>query len=727
MEGRLNSVLDRLANLHREARPTVPSVGERPGPAPTKACQDYPEVEDDQVNDQDQQTLERHVTISPDPEIAEDGVSKVQSAAVSDVPLVRAREAEGFDHTLPVQSTLAGIDGAKVHFANVVKQAHQAVRSEGDLASSIAISIGQDATESTEATVTAFTSRVAGARIALQKGAYASALPTQGMDVRLSTIRDVMAAQRQFPAHTPVYIPGSLSDAGAAALVSLLVNGGPGAYVWRYPAGVMDPGVMPAVVRWRWPGGTDRLLVVSESDREWGVDFGGRAFTMDALLEVERYYRTQWGDAIFDEGWRAAFALNGVYIDPVKIKRRPGLDFEGRETTHKYRIDGADVPVGAMWPGPQPRPADGPDIGSLRGIFATLPPSMLAACGAPVWRAWVRNHGQDLDGVTGAPMYDPQPNADQFGSAHLESRGIMVTDSQGHRWLLNWNVLIDEDMREHYPELYGVLEHARSLHVHADFGGGNFTVDTAPELDRAARARWRNVFGAWDRTVLLIPRLRVVSMLALLAGISVTVPAQPVERYWDDGKMKRVSLSFASRLHFCYTRSLSEQFLEPAVMRAMPLSGAVGMLGVPSALRTLVLPKTLSEEGWPYGNLECLENGAIFRTMNSTPYAGFDAPGLWKVLGGIVEVGEAGNDYAAVDAAARATWLCAGTIDVHTRLAPRTTLTVIYNPAGVVNPFGLPRYVRGVRGVEKLRVQAGAGLNALQAGRSMGAFLWASF
>ncbi|UPH33986.1 hypothetical protein 2 [Cordyceps chanhua alternavirus 1] len=719
VEGRLSSVLQRLAAVHGGARPSVQPVGERPGPEPTKQVQDMPELEGDLVNDTASRASLAHIcSVAPDPPSAPDGVDSVEVAVVSDVPVVRAREAEGFDLTLPVQSTLAGIDGAKVHFANVVKQAHQAVRSEGDLASSIAITIGQDATESTEATVTAFTSRVAGARIALQKGALPSRLPSQGMDVRLTTIRDVMRDQRQWPQHTPVFIPASLSDEEGAALVSLLVNGGPGAYSWRYPGGVVDPGVMPAVTRWRWPGGTDRLLVVSESDRDWNVFFGGRALTHAALVGLENYYRGMWGDAIFDEGWRAAFALSGVYCEPRDIKLRVGRDFQAKQVCRAYTVDGESVDVDVPWEGPSPAPDD-EDNEALRGLHTSMPPSLSSMCGLPLWRAWVAVHGGDHPA-------DNRPDPDGFASYRFENVGVVFTDTRGNQWSVAWEHLTSPEMAEAHPDLARVATRARYIQLRLAFGTGVGAGDEAPPYDPRT-FQVRNVFGQTDRAMLLIPRLRVASILALLAGISVTVPAEPVQRYMDDNSMRLVAMAFASRLHFSFIRSLSEQRLEPAVVRAMPLAGAVGMLGVPSALRTAVLPKLLSADGYHTGGLECLENGGIFTTHNWTPYAGFDVPGTWDATGGIISVSTTSNDYAALDSAARATWNGNGRIDIHTRLGPRTVVGVIFSIERMANPFALPRFVTGTRGVEALRVQAGAGLNALLAGKPMGSFLWSTY
>nr|WJJ79912.1 hypothetical protein [Aspergillus tubingensis] len=716
MEARRNLALEMLAKVHREGRPSLPSIGQRPGPEPTKATQDYPEVEEDPVNDVTATgTAERNVTMAPESSLAGE-VNTVEPVVVSDVPVVEARGAEGFDAPLPVQSTLAGIDGAKVHFANVVKQAHQNVRSEGDLASSIAIAIGQDATESTEATVTAVTSRVAAARIAVQKGAVASLVPRQGMDVRVCALRDSMAAQRQFPAHTPVYVPSGLTDAAAAALISLLVNGGPAAYAWEYPAGIGDAGLMPAVMRWKWPGGSDRILVVSEYDRDWLVPFGGAALTADALIAVENYYRAEWGDSIFDDGWRAAMALSGVYVEPEAVRLNFGRDVQVKQVKRRYLIDGAEVAAAEAWPGPSD-PGERGDDPALRGIFTHIPPSMMAALGAPLWRVWVEHH----DNWEG-----DRPNADMYMSMQLETRGIMYLDTGGTRWLAHWDDLTSPAMREADPGLVSLVQHARRTQVHTIYGDGVAAPPRRGDFD-PRHPRFRSVFGSSDAGVMLIPRLRIVSVLAVLAGISVTVPARPVERFWDDGNMKVVFESYAARLHFLFTRSLSDQYLEPAVMRVLPLSGAVGMLGVPDAYRCLVLPKQLDGVNYPYENLECLENGGILRSFNDTPFAGMAVPGSWDMQGGLLVVAADGNSYAAIDSAARVTWLTDGRIDVHTRLRPNKRLVVILNDDKLPNPFALPRFVSGTRGVEKLSVEAGRGLNALQAGRAMGAYIWSSF
>ncbi|CCD33022.1 hypothetical protein [Aspergillus foetidus dsRNA mycovirus] len=716
MEARRNLALEMLAKVHREGRPSLPSIGQRPGPEPTKITQDYPEVEEDPINDVTTTgSAERNVTMAPESTLA-GTVNTVEPVVVSDVPVCEARGAEGFDAPLPVQSTLAGVDGAKVHFANVVKQAHQNVRSEGDLASSIAIAIGQDATESTEATVTAVTSRIAGARIAVQKGALASQLPRQGMDVRVCALRDAMSAQRQFPTHTPVYVPSGLSDAAGAALVSLLVGGGPAAYVWEYPAGIGDAGLMPAVMRWKWPGGSDRLLVISEHDRDWLVPFGGAALTADALIAVENYYRAEWGDSIFDDGWRAAMALSGVYVEPEAMRFNFGRDVQVKQTKRRYLIDGAEVAAADAWPGPAD-PGERGDDPELRGIFTHIPPAVLSELGAPLWRLWVEHH-DNWDGE--------RPNIDMYMSMQLEVRGIMYLDTGGTRWLAHWADLTTPEMREADPRLVELVHLARRTQVHAVYGDGIAPPPRRGDID-PRQMRYRSVFGSSDVGVMLIPRLRITSVLAVLAGISVTVPARPVERFWDDGNMKVVFESYASRLHFLFTRSLSDQFLEPAVMRVLPLSGAVGMLGVPEAYRCLVLPKHLDGVNYPFENLECLENGGILRSFNDTPFAGMAVPGSWDMQGGLLVVAADGNSYAAIDSAARVTWLTDGRIDVHTRLRPGKRITVILNGDQLPNPFAIPRFVSGTRGVERLSIEAGRGLNALQAGRAMGAYIWSSF
>jgi len=629
---------------------------------------------------------------------------------------VQSRPAEGIDHQTPVQSTLAGIDGAKVHFSNVVKQANTNLRSEGDLAANIAVTLGQDAVESTEATVTAVSGRIATTRIAVRKGALASRLPTQGMDVRLSTLRTVATDQRAYPDYVPVYVPSGLSDAGSAALVSLLVVGGPGAYVWRYPPGSdIHPGIQPAGVRWRWPGGADRLLVVSEDDRDWNVVFGGAAFTDAALIEVENYYRRAWGDGIFDEGWRTSFALTGAYAKPRDFNKRLGLDFQAKRTTQQWRVDGDDVDGNPPWDGPAPVPP--PPDGRTGGVFTSIPPYALAQLGQVTYRAWVRAYGD-------AFPPDARPNADQYASHIVDRRGILYTDAGGHVWVAEWAQLTADELDD--DVLLPVLRLASRAVLRVPFGEGLIVEDDAPELNPET-TQVRNVFGQNDRAVLLLPRLRISSVLALLAGISVTVPSLPVQRYLDENNMESVTSGFGAHLHFCFIMSLSRQHLEPAVLRAVPLPGAVGMLGVPKTLRGLCVPRMMSELEYETGGLECLENGAIFRTFRNTPYAGFAVEGVWAHNMGIIDVSDPGNSYAGLDASFRTTWLSGGQVDVHTRLQPLTRLGVIFTSENLVNPFAVPRFVRGIRGVEGLRVQAGAGLNSLLAGRSIDAFLWSSY
>lgn len=718
MDTRLANVLARLSAGAAAYQPTVAPVGQRPAPDPKPSVADYPELEADQVNNSTANTSEqKRVVISPAPPgVPAGGSFSLGPEIVNDVPLVQSRPAEGIDHQTPVQSTLAGIDGAKVHFSNVVKQANTNLRSEGDLAANIAVTLGQDAVESTEATVTAVSGRIATARIAVRKGALASRLPTQGMDVRLSTLRTVATDQRNYPEYVPVYIPSGLSDAGGAALVSLMVVGGPGAYVWRYPAASdIDPGIQPAGVRWRWPGGADRMLVVTEDDRDWNVVFGGAAFSNAALTEVENYYRRAWGDGIFDEGWRTSFALTGVYARPRDFPKQLGLDFQAKRTTQRWRIDGEDVDGNPAWDGPAVIPP--PPDANTRGVFTNIPPSAAAQLGRVAYRAWVAAFGD-------AFPPEARPNADQYASHTIDRRGILYTDVGGHIWVAEWAQLTADELGD--DVLLPVLRLASRAVLHVPFGEGLIVDDEAPEFNPETNPV-RNVFGQNDRAVLLLPRLRVSSVLALLAGISVTVPSLPVQRYLDDTNMETVTTAFGAHLHFSFIMSLSRQHLEPAVLRVVPLPGAVGMLGVPKTLRGLCVPRMMSEEEYETGGLECLENGAIFQTFRNTPYAGFAVDGVWANNMGIVDVADPGNSYAGMDAAFRTTWLSGGRIDVHTRLQPHTQIGVIFGAEGLVNPFAVPRFVRGVRGVEGLRVQAGAGLNALVAGRSIDAFLWSSY
>jgi hypothetical protein len=306
----------------------------------------------------------------------------------------------------------------------------------------------------------------------------------------------------------------------------------------------------------------------------------------------------------------------------------------------------------------------------------------------------------------------------------VDRRGIIYTTVDGHVWVALWAQLTADELND--DVLLPILRRARHTYVRVPFGEGINPVDDAPDLD-PNRVVVRNVFGQNDRSVLLLPRLRLSSVLATLADISVTVPAAPVERWLDAGNMEAVFAQFAAHLHFMFVMSLSRQHLDPAVLRAVPLPGAVGMLGVPKTLRSVCVPRMMSEYEYDTGGLECLENGAIFRSFRNTPYAGFAVDGVWRSEMGIVRVHDAGNSYQGIDAAARATWLSGGVIDVHTRLAPHVHIGVIFSADNLPNPFAVPRFVRGDRGVEGLSVQAGAGLNALLAGRSIDAFLWSSY
>ncbi|UQZ09638.1 capsid protein [Fusarium solani alternavirus 1] len=717
MDTRLANVLARLAASAASHQPTLPQVGPRPAPDPKPSQADFPETEVDQVNDSSTSTSPtKRVMIAPAPAAVPDqGSFEAESAVISDVPLVRARAAEGVEHTTPVQSTLAGIDGAKAHFANVVKQANANLRSEGDLAANIAITLGQDATESTEATLTAVSGRIATARIAVRKGALASRLPTQGMDVRLSTLRTVASDQRVYPDHVPLYVPSGLTDAGAAALASLLVVGGPGAYVWRYPDGVADPGLQPSGVRWKWPGGSSRLLVVSEDDRDWDVPFGGAAFTETALMEVEDYYRRAWGDGVFDEGWRTVFALYGVYANPRPFNRQLGRDFIAKRTTTELRVDGEDVDGRPDWDGPSPVP-DPPDL-RTRGVFTAVPPGTSAQLGQVTYRAWATAYAGHFPD-------DGQPDPTQYASHVVERRGILYTDAGGHVWVATWAQLTNDELND--DVLLPQLRRVAATVLRAPFGEGVPSGDDAPIFNPLA-CPVRNVFGQNDRSTLYLPRLRIVSVLAVLADISVTVPAAPVQRYLDNENMEATFLGFACHLHFCFIMSLSRQHLEPAVLRALPTPGAVGMLGVPKTLRGLCIPRMMSEYEYDTGGLECLENGNVFRTMRHTPYAGFAVEGVWASKMGIVDVWDPGNSYAGLDAAFRATWLSGGVVDIHTRLFRNEHVGVIFSADNLPNPFAVPRFVRGDRGVEGLSVQAGAGMNALLAGRSIDSFLWSSY
>uniref|UniRef100_A0AAU6QEH7 Capsid protein n=1 Tax=Fusarium oxysporum alternavirus 1-FOM TaxID=3137743 RepID=A0AAU6QEH7_9VIRU len=718
MDNRLANVLARLSASAASYQPTVPAVGTRPAPDPKPSAADYPEVESDQINDPSGHTSDsKRVSIAPAPAaLPDNGLFEAVPAVISDVPLVRARPAEGIEHTTPVQSTLAGIDGAKVHFSNVVKQANSNLRSEGDLAANIAITLGQDATESTEATVTAVSGRVAAARIAIKKGARASRIPVQGMDVRLSTLRTAASDQRAYPDHSTVYIPSGLSDFGAAALVSLLPVGGPGAYVWRYAPGHADPGLEPAVVRWKWPGGSDKLLVVTEDDREWNVPFGGAALTEPALVEVENFYRRAWGDGIFDEGWKTAFTLAAVYRKPVELPNRElGRDFRAYQVSNIYSIDGQNVNGDPDWRGPAD-PDIPPDDATL-GVFTSVPPSSSSYLGQPTFRAWALAFGRDFPD-------DNRPDPSQYASHTVDRRGIVYTTADGHVWIALWAQLTSDELND--DVLLPILRRVRRAVLHVSFAEGIRVDDDAPAFEPHTTVV-RNVFGQNDRAVLLLPRLRLVSVLALLADISVTVPAAPVERWLSSDNMEDVFNQFGGHLHFMFIMSLSRQHLDPAVLRAVPLPGAVGMLGVPKSLRSVCVPRMMSEYEYDTGGLECLENGNIFRTFRNTPYAGFAVDGVWRSEMGIVHVNDAGNSYAGIDAAARATWLSGGNINVHTRLAARTHIGIIFTLDNLPNPFGIPRFVRGDRGVEGLAIQAGAGLNALLAGRSIDAFLWSSY
>lgn len=578
---------------------------------------------------------------------------EVEPTVVDYVPRREPYSVRSVDIVEPVTAFCSPADLGMANFpGNVLKGAATTLRRAGSAAANAGAILGTDMLMAPKASVQAIMGRVLSAAEMLESGWDTGGPPDVGLDVRHCSVDNFDAATARFPEHVWLYVPSEWSEQETAALVSLMVEGGPAAYRWGYAAA--DPGgdsssgryppprdtIMPAGALWRWPGGHQKFLLVSERDRGWNVAFGGDALSTASIAAVLRRMIEAYGQRIYMDAARVAALANRAYCPPEYQNGTPEKAIGTAFTSDRVCLTDGDgfrrrrAPARNMVKegvNVLPRPSWGfdPDAGTH------VPPG---GCGGAVWAPAVLPSQADVDVVANAvaPAIDDRgPGGGgrrpaRLARSDVSPEGLVVVTNHGRR-VLGWAWELDVGLLgdAHADEARLVMDawvrlaacylppvlHVRELS--RDYGGRGRQHDT------------RTVYGttAGD-TVLQMPRLNLDGWWPALVGLSVLRHDRMTPKL-DRSKLRRPFTRFAADVHLLTHRTLYESGLSLCDL-GDSLSGARVVSRFPPGYRAGLWPQVFSTHNMPYGSYECLESGVLLGGGNETEGVGFHVNGSWK-------------------------------------------------------------------------------------------------
>ncbi|BAG49050.1 hypothetical protein AltMyV_sM2gp1 [Alternaria alternata virus 1] len=651
---------------------------------------------------------------------ADDISREVTPTVVDYVPRREPYSVRGVDIVEPVTAFCSPADLGMANFpGNVSKGSATTLRRAGSAAANAGAILGTDMLMAPKASVQAIMARVVSALEMLQSGWDVGGPPDVGLDVRHAARDDFDDASARYPQHAWLYIPSDWTEQEVAALVSLMVEGGPAAYRWGYARG--DPGgdegngqarerVMPAGAAWRWPGGWSNYLLIGERDRGWNVAFGGDALSVASLSAVLRRMVEAYGQRIYLDACRAAAVANRAYCPPCYQAGSKERDIGTAFTSDRVVVrDGNGghmrqiVPARNMVkdePGVLPRPAEGWDPVDDGGVVQ-------GGCGGSVWALPVFPSQRDADRVGRfyAPSIDDRgPGGAGRAPPHFRSVdwspvGLTVVTNHGRR-LFPWawdpppmaEDRVNEEGVEEADEVADAWVRMAACYLR------KVEIVRALEGDHGVHTRegdTRTVFGTSAHyTSYQMPRLNLDGWWPALIGLSVLRHDRVVPKL-DRRLLRPAFTKFAADVHLLTHRTLFESGNSVADL-SDALVGAKVVSRFPPAYRAGVWPHVFSSVNMPYGNYECLESGVLLGGGNETEGVGFNVPGSWKWDGVQRKAELDGSDAPAIrqslralDSVARKLYFYGGTLrlDVH----PDRPVYVV-RPAGsrLYHPYFVP-------------------------------------
>lgn len=678
---------------------------------------------------------------------AEDFGREVAPTVVDYVPRREPYSVRGIDITDPVTAFCSPADLGMANFpGNVLRGAATSMRRAGSAAANAGEVLGTDMLMASRASVQGIMGRVISALEMLESGWDVGGPPDSSLELRHTSRESYDDARAMYPEHVRLYVPDDWSDRETAALVSLMVEGGPAAYRWGY-AGA-DPGgdeltggiapreaLMPAGAQWRWPGGWSRFLLVTERDKLWNVPFGGDALSIDSLGGLLRRMIEAFGQKAFHDSAKAAALQNRAYCPPSyeRLQNARNIGVATVETRACVRAAGGVQRIAAparnmakFAPGDLLRagagwapPVAGP-LGAVGG-HGVVP----GGHGGGVWvkRALPSPADIAIVGNAFAAEVDDRPPGGagqqpaRYKAGELADDGLVVITNHGRRvYAWGWDPPDMAGLGLGADAMMAVVDAWVRLAVH-------FMPEQAilrdPSEDWSVAGRdtaMRTVYGTvCAASGVTLPRLNLDGWWPVLIGLSV-MRHDRVRPTLDRTALRPVFTRYAADVHL-----LTHRVLYESGMSVADLSDAVGGAKVlsrfPPGYRPGWMPHVFSDTSMPYGNYECLETGALLGGGNATEGVGLAVPGSWKWDG--VKRRAAPEEGApsvvrgtlrALDAVARKVYFLGGSL----RLSETPDVPVyIVKAAGMrlYHPYSLPVRVRDDRiptGVEYTAIGSGS-------------------
>lgn len=670
-----------------------------------------------------------------------------------DVPITPARPTGEIDAKQTVIHNVGATDAAFAQFLSVVRSANASSKRSGQLASSIAYTLGSDGATITEGSPLGVATRITSARLAAEQGATASAQPADfAFDAHWARLSDIGAAEDAHPDAFAVYMPSGLSPGAMSALASLLVEGGPSAYTWRYrpqvtrhpPPGregaggagdqeadpdgdhqedeppepevevVPDPrqDFMPSVTRHLFPGGFNDILIVTEKDVLLPA-VGGHSLTVPNLEALERFYRKYWGNEVFDAAWKTTAASAAVYtepvVDPDKGDFNLGENFDLRRASHI--VNGHDMQGPEFtWTGPQTPHQPGGDVAFPTDAIDSTRRGTSREIHDIVWRLM--------------RQWDPQLPP-RFTEAMLDATGARFNyrppgAQQDDVADVVWADLFRQDLRR-------LSERARRLFRAAYLACTDMSMPMGLEVEPDVQGDpidedtpIRNVFGARDHARMHLPLLKMHEAVGLIANY--TRPARRAASHSSFTRPRRKARlsNYAAHLHlsvfFAYVRS----DVWPCDLKTFARMHSGYMRRVSPALRPYCWMDQLAPDYYPEQNWLVLESSFMIRNANAdVPFVGTLVPGTWPSrTDGIVKLTDPTVNFAAVEAAFRNAVNDFGTVTADARFGG-TTFTIVRGNDGRIHALGFAPRIDTPRGTAGVELHADTGINTFQPGSNV--------
>jgi len=667
---------------------------------------------------------------------------------------------EGYKLTTPVIPRASNPEAVRINYGDsLLKAASARVRAMGSEAATAATILGPDVLNSHEASISGLVTVVTVTLGMRRQGAIPGANFRSPYDVRVIGADQYNDFSVANPGFNYIYLPSTFPPGPAAALVTILAPGGPGALEWRFP----ETGLEPFAAKYHYPvGGMPRMCVVHETGIRTfnNMPVGGAALTMNNLEGLLNYLRINMSlGAFFPEAYNGAAALLYGYAPVVygnDNSAGEGLRFGTTSTVlvaapanaHNGIREGMDLFV--VPPARNDIP-QGPEIEqiALAGIEndpfadilgtalvdafgrprAVVPPNPEIANFEDIYRRRLAYRPGSMDatqdGVTFTMLYEGAPIPVYVNWVDL-------------RALVEGEIGLAEIGQAQIDDFQNVPQRARALlrALYVSLGPGEAPPDYEEPVEYG-QYPIRNTYGQIMHGGMGVgfPTINRDGIYGLIAGITTLHAAHRGARkspsvQSGDGRLLHAMRNYASRLHALTIMGMYSNGWTPDVLRTYSVNGASIMHEVPSSHRSVFLPGYTDAVVYQTPGLEMLESSLhIKRARNNAPYIGFKHEGTWETYeGGAVKL-EGMNlksSLPALDSAVRYTYHLGMTLAIATRLEDDRQITVMRSQVtrhgrnvvrALYHPCVLPRYVKARTGIRGLVIESD-GAGTIRAGQT---------